>query len=114
MATHAIADEQIGQFGAGIHGDLIPPDAVRSAWNRMIDGCPTSIVRRTDVADAIDAATFAGEQDLPLAVRGDGHDAGDTTASHEDDAIDLPGVDCIRVDPGRPVDLKRQERTSSR
>jgi len=58
MAQPTIEDEQIEQFEATLHGDLIRPDDAeyddaRAVWNGMIDKYPELIARCRGAADVI-------------------------------------------------------------
>ncbi|GAB4440535.1 MAG: FAD-binding oxidoreductase [Chloroflexi bacterium OHK40] len=68
----------IDALAAQLQGTLIRPgDAIydqdRKVWNGMIDRYPALIVRAATTADVIAAVGFARDHDLPLAVRGGGH-----------------------------------------
>jgi FAD/FMN-containing dehydrogenase len=61
-----------------LRGPLLLPnepgyDDARSIWNAMIDRHPAAIVRCLGVADIIAGVNFAREHDLPLAIKGGGH-----------------------------------------
>jgi len=64
-------------------GEVIAPehlvyDTVRRVWNGMIDKRPALIARCADADDVSAAVRFATEHDLPLAVRGGGHNVSET------------------------------------
>ena len=104
MAQHATDDERIERFEAGLHGDLIRPDDpdyddARAVWNGMIDRRPALIARCAGVADVVDAVNFARETDLPLAVRGGGHNVAGTAVCDDGLVIDLSEMSAVRVDP---------------
>src|SRR5215207_4301176 len=57
---------------------LAPADeeyaAARRVWNGSIDRYPSAITRCLDAGDIAAGVTFAAARDLPLAIRGGGHD----------------------------------------
>ncbi|NUC73584.1 FAD-binding oxidoreductase [Haloterrigena sp. SYSU A558-1] len=104
MAQQAIPIEQIEQFEAGLHGDLIRPedsdyDDARAVWNGMIDKRPGLIARCRGVGDVISAVNFARENDLLVAVRGGGHNVAGTAVCDDGLVIDLSGMRGVWVDP---------------
>jgi len=104
MAHGTIDDGQFDQFDAELHGDLIRPDDpayddARAVWNGMIDKRPALIARCAGVADVISAVEFAGETDLPVAVRGGGHNVAGTAVCDDGLVIDLSEMTGVRVDP---------------
>jgi FAD/FMN-containing dehydrogenase len=63
---------------ASFDGELILPGDVayesrRAIWNRMIDRRPALIARCATAADARRALLFARQRDLPVSIRGAGH-----------------------------------------
>ncbi|WP_123533376.1 FAD-binding oxidoreductase [Halosimplex salinum] len=122
MAHHAIPVEQIEQFEAGFHGDLIRPDGVRknsapsdpaerrsrsadvdyddarAVWNGMIDKRPALIARCRSVGDVVSAVDFARENDLLVAVRGGGHNVAGTAVCDDGLVIDLSEMRGVWVD----------------
>ena len=74
-------------------------DAARAVWNAMIDRRPAVIVRCKGVADVVDAVRFARDHDLPVSIRGGGHNvAGHAVCDGGADA--RPLADARRA--GRP------------
>jgi FAD/FMN-containing dehydrogenase len=76
----AVATRPYEQLAATLRGDLIMPtaagyDQARAVYNAMIDKRPAAIARCRDVADVIACVGFARDHDIPLAVRGGGHNA---------------------------------------
>src|SRR5205085_4985889 len=81
-----------------LRGEVIQPgdpayEESRRVYNGMIDRRPALIARCVDVADVIAAVAFARQQQLPLAVRGGGHNG--------------PGLGTC--DDGLVVDLSRMK-----
>ncbi len=104
MAQRTIDEERIEGFVEGFHGRVVRPgdadyDDARAVWNGMIDGRPALIARCAGVADIVDAVTFARESDLPLAVRGGGHNVAGTAVRDDGLVVDLSGMTAVRVDP---------------
>ena len=76
-----INEAQIQDFKSKLRGKLFDRndpdyDKARAVYNGMIDKRPLLIARCADVADIITAVKFGREADLPVAVRGGGHNAG--------------------------------------
>ncbi|HZD52912.1 MAG TPA: FAD-binding oxidoreductase [Woeseiaceae bacterium] len=87
-------------------GDLVLPgddsyDQAREVWNAMIDKHPAAIAYCTGVADVIEVLRYAREKDLPISVRGGGHNVAGKALRDGAIAIDLSGMHGIRVDPKR-------------
>ncbi|WP_137285939.1 FAD-binding oxidoreductase [Halorussus salinisoli] len=104
MAKHEIDDEQLEQFEAGFHGDLIRPndpdyDDARAVWNGMIDKQPGLIAQCAGAADVISAVNFARENDILVAVRGGGHNVAGTAVCDDGLVIDLSKMIGVRVEP---------------
>lgn len=99
-----MTSEQITQLQAALRGRLIQPgdadyDAVRKVYNGMIDKHPANIAQCADVADVITCVNFARENNLLLAVRGGGHNAGGLGVADGAFVIDLSLLKGIDVDP---------------
>jgi len=79
-------------------------DEVRSVYNAMIDKRPAAIVTCRDTADVVACVRFAAEHDVPLAVRGGGHNAGGLGVADDALVVDLREMRSTTVDPaGRTV-----------
>jgi FAD/FMN-containing dehydrogenase len=91
-------------LGALVTGDVIARDHVeyetaRGVWNGMIDKRPAAIVRCADAVDVATAVRFATEHELPLAVRGGGHNVAGTAVVDGGIVIDLSAMRAVRLDP---------------
>ncbi len=81
--------------------------AARRVWNGMIDARPALIVRCAGAADVRAAIAFARAHDLPLAVRGGGHNVAGTAVVEDGLVIDLSAMRAVRVDAaGRTVHVQ--------
>ena len=99
-AASAVSTELGGSFG----GELIGPedagyDAARALYNAMIDRRPAVIARCADVADVGAVIGFARKHELPLAVRGGGHNGGGLGSVDDGVVADLSLLDMVSVDP---------------
>lgn len=87
-------------------GQVIRPgdadyERARHVYNAGIDRKPTAIVTCADVADVMAAVKYAGEHQLPVAVRGGGHSAPGFGTCDDGIVVDLSRLKGIRVDPER-------------
>ena len=97
-------DNSISDFKANLRGRLIQPsdkdyDEARRVYNGMIHKKPRLIVRCADVADVIRSVNFARENDLLLAIRSGGHNAGGLGICDDGLVIDLAPIKYTRIDP---------------
>jgi FAD/FMN-containing dehydrogenase len=96
-------------LGERLIGDVIAPhhleyDEARRVWNGMIDKRPAVIARCSGAADVAEAIRFAREYDLPLSVRGGGHNVAGTALVDDGVVIDLSAMRRVHADPaGRTV-----------
>jgi len=86
-----------------IAGDVLAPndsayDTARSIWNAMIDRKPALIARCLNSRDVSAALTFAAAQDLPVSIRGGGHNVAGHAVCDDGLMIDLSGMRSVAVD----------------
>jgi FAD/FMN-containing dehydrogenase len=98
-------DAAVASLAARMQGPVIRPGdpeyaAARQIWNGMIDKRPLLIARCASAADVAVAVRFAREQELPLAVRGGGHNVAGNAVCDDGLVIDLSRMRDIQVDPG--------------
>src|SRR5258708_38627079 len=108
--------EVISRLKANLHGRAILPEdhdyhEARRVYNGMIDKHPKMIVKCANTADVRLAVVFARENDLPVAVRGGGHNGAGLATCDDGMGIDLsqmkgvrfePSSSTIRAEPGCP------------
>ena len=104
MARRSLGEGRFKGLEAGFHGDLFRPgdpeyDDARTVWNGMIDRRPALVARCAGVADVASAVGFAREIDLPVTVRGGGHNVAGTAVCDDGLVIDCSGMTAVRVDP---------------
>jgi hypothetical protein len=105
-ATPAILPDRTGvaSLMAGIRGVVFRPgdegyDEARKVWNGMIDRHPALIVRCAETADVIACVNLAREEELPLAIRGGGHNVAGSAVCDDGVVVDLTAMKGIEVDP---------------
>jgi FAD/FMN-containing dehydrogenase len=115
MAVHSavpVRPESFDALSARLAGELITAEhheyeSARGVWNGMIDKRPTAIARCAGAADVALAVRFAAEHELPLAVRGGGHNVAGTAVVDDGLVIDLSPMRGVRVDrSGRTVHVQ--------
>jgi hypothetical protein len=105
MSTSIISSESaLGELGAGFEGKLTAPsdggyEEARKLFNAMIDRKPALIARCTSSDDVAQVIAFAHSHDVPLAVRGGGHNGGGLGSVDDGVVADLSGLRAIAVDP---------------
>ena len=96
----AAAREELAGFG----GELIGPDdatydEARALFNAMIDKRPALISRPSGSEEVAAMVMFARGHDLPIAVRGGGHNGAGLASVDDGVVIDLSRLKAISVDP---------------
>jgi hypothetical protein len=91
-----------------ISGQVITPEtpdyeSARLVFNRAFDRRPALIVRCAGAPDVARALEFAQKQNLPLAVRGGGHNRAGFSVCDGGVVIDLSGMNRVEVDAGKRV-----------
>src|SRR5580692_10162757 len=91
-----------------ISGHVITPEtpdyeSARLVFNRAFDRRPALIVRCAGASDVARALDFAQNQNLPLAVRGGGHNRAGFSVCDGGVVIDLSGMNRVEVDAGKRV-----------
>ncbi len=94
----------IAALRGALRGPLIEPgdaryDEARTIYNTIHDRRPAAVVQAVDVADVLATVRFAGEQRLPLAVRGGSHGIAGFASTDDGLVLDLGRMRGIRVDP---------------
>jgi FAD/FMN-containing dehydrogenase len=89
-----------------LRGVLLVPadpqyDTARKVWNGMIDKRPALIARCTGSQDVAACINFARDHDVPISVRGGGHNFAGKAVCNGGLMIDLSPMKGIQVDPAR-------------
>ena len=113
MTIHpALSTDVVAALSERLGGEVIGPDhpeyeAARRVWNGMIDKRPAAIARCADAVDVAAAVRFACERDLPLAVRGGGHNVAGTAVADAGVVVDLSQMRAVRISgSGRTVHVE--------
>jgi FAD/FMN-containing dehydrogenase len=93
----------LDELRSELRGQVIGPadpdyETARRVHNGMIDKRPAVIARCSGVADVKAALQFGLEHDLPIAVRGGGHNVAGKAVVDDGIVIDLGGMKGMRVD----------------
>ena len=104
MSTVTPAENAARELGAGFEGELIGPEdagyeEARALFNAMIDKRPSVIARCANPEDVAGVVGFARSHDLPLAIRGGGHNGGGLGSVDDGIVADLSLLRSITVDP---------------
>jgi FAD binding domain/Berberine and berberine like len=102
--TTSAADAAKRELGSAFAGELIGPDDAayedaRQVYNAMIDRRPALIARPSGAGDVAKVVNFARDRDLPLAIRGGGHNGGGLGTVDDGIVIDLSLLKDIEVNP---------------
>lgn len=93
---------------AELEGEMLTPEhphyeTARRIWNGHIDRRPALIVRCRAARDAALAVEFARRHQLPLAVRGGGHNTAGLAVAEGGLMLDLSPLKGLQIDPARRV-----------
>ena len=103
-AERRIGPEIVADFGKQLRGRVFEPadtryEASRAIWNGMITKRPALVVLPADISDVQRAITFARRYDLPLSVKGGGHNVAGHAVADGGLMINLATMRGVRVDP---------------
>lgn len=103
-ADETLDEQAIGEFASRLRGELIRPGdegyiEAGKVWNGMIVKKPSLVARAKSAADVICAVNFARDNEMPLAVRGGGHNVAGTGTVDGGLVIDLSPMKGVHVDP---------------
>src|SRR5438046_7095327 len=101
-------EDSIADFKRSLRGRLIEPgdkvsDDARKVYNGMIHKKPRLIAQCVDVADVMRSVNFARENELIVAIRSGGHNAGGLGICDDGLVIDLAPIKYTRIDPTAPT-----------
>ena len=104
MSTVTRAAQAARRERAGFAWQLTGPedagyDETRKVYNAMIDKLPALIAQCANATDVASVVAFARDHDLPLAIRGGGHNGGGLGTVDDGVVIDLSLLKDIDVDP---------------
>jgi FAD binding domain-containing protein/berberine-like enzyme len=103
--TGIVADDKLNEtLEAGFRGRLIGSkdpdyDTARALFNAMIDKRPRLVAQCADAADVIAAVKAARDADVPVAIRGGGHNGPGLGSVDDGLVIDLSQLRGVIVDP---------------
>jgi FAD/FMN-containing dehydrogenase len=98
------ADAARKELGEVFSGQLIGPEdaaygEARTVFNAMIDRRPALVARCAGADDVARTIRFAREHDLPLAIRGGGHNGGGLGVVDDGVVCDLSLLRTVKLDP---------------
>jgi hypothetical protein len=102
--TTSAAEAARRELATGFDGQLIAPgdaqyEDARAVYNAMIDRRPALIARPTTTEGVAKAVAFARDHQLPLAIRGGGHNGAGLGTVDDGVVIDLSALDGVEVNP---------------
>ena len=104
MTIQRVAPDLAAALAEHLTGRVIAPghpeyETARQVWNGMIDKRPAAIARCADADDVAAAVRFAATHDLPLSVRGGGHNVAGTALIDDGIVIDMSAMRGVQIDP---------------
>lgn len=103
-----LEDAEVARLRQRLRGSVVLPEdgayeEARRVWNGMIDKRPAAVVYCAAPDDVAETVSLARSRDLPLAVRGGGHNVAGNSVCDGGIVIDLSPMKAISVDPKRRV-----------
>lgn len=98
-----VSKTAITEFGESLRGEVILPEdpgyeEARKVYNGMIDKKPAMFAYCANAVDVIKAVNFGRDNNMLIAVRGGGHNAGGLGIAGDALVIDLSKIRYVRVD----------------
>jgi FAD/FMN-containing dehydrogenase len=108
QTLNSLDPSAIRSLASQISGLIITPESAeyesaRLVFNRAFDRHPALIVRCADASDVVRTLDFIQKQNLPVAVRGGGHNRAGFGVCDGGAVIDLSRMNRVVVDPGKGV-----------
>jgi FAD/FMN-containing dehydrogenase len=103
-----ISTDPIEHLRTTIRGEVLQAgeaayDERRQTFNAMVDRRPRVIVRPADTADVVAAVRWAAANDLPISVRGGGHNVAGHAVGTDALMLDMGAMRSVSVDPDRKL-----------
>jgi FAD/FMN-containing dehydrogenase len=102
--SHAfVVPDEVAELKATVRGSVVGPadpgyEEARHVWNAAVDRHPALIARCMGTADVVAAVRFAAARQVPVAVKGGGHNVAGNGVCDGGMVIDTSGMKGIRVD----------------
>jgi len=95
---------QLEELDSRLHGQVLMPrddgyETARKLWNAMFNRHPLAIAQCNGVADVQEALAFARQNELPITVKGGGHEVMGKSMMDDAFAIDLAPMNGVTVNP---------------
>lgn len=95
-------NNKLSELKAAIQGNVLCRgdegyDVARSVWNAMIDKNPASIIQCQSKLDVVEAVNYAREANLPISVRGGGHNVAGHAVCDDGIMVDLSPMHDVHV-----------------
>src|SRR5919108_1247880 len=102
-AVKTLGDEKVEALRGSVRGDVLALgsdgyEASRRIWNAMHDRHPAVVLRPTGVADVRAGIAFARELDLPLSIKGGGHNIAGLAVADGAVMLDMSRMRAVLVD----------------
>lgn len=101
-----LSRQAVEEFRSRLRGTLVLPtdkdyDVARRVWNGMVNKRPAMIARCADANDAAASVNFVREHQIPLSVRGGGHNYAGKAVCDGGLVVDLSSMKRISIDRER-------------
>ncbi len=96
-------NNSVEALGNAIDGEVLISgqngyDEARAVWNAMIDRKPALIIRCKNTDDVVKAITYARDNNLPVSIRGGGHNVAGHAVCDDGLMLDMSLMRSVRVD----------------
>jgi FAD/FMN-containing dehydrogenase len=103
LDARALPADALDGLRARVRGQVLLPgdpgfDEATLIWNGLAERSPALALRASGTADVVEAVNFAREHDIPLSVRGGGHNVGGLALADGGLVIDMSSLRGVHVD----------------